>query len=48
MREHLSRGAINVVLSQLDSQLEVAIAARQTVYDWHKLLPAEDVRVRGI
>lgn len=48
MREHLSRGAINVVLSQLDSQLEVAIAARQTVYDWHKLLPAEDVRVRGM
>lgn len=48
MRQHLSRDAINIVLSQLDSQLQVAIAARQTVYDWHKKLPAEDVRVRGI
>lgn len=48
MRQHLSRGAIDVVLRQIDCQLEIAIAARQTVYDWHKLLPAEDVRVRGM
>jgi hypothetical protein len=48
MRQHLSRGELNIVLSQIDSQLQVAIAARQTVYDWHKKLPAGDVRVRGM
>lgn len=46
-RQHLSRGALDVILGQIASQLEVAIAARQTLYDWHMLLPAADARFRN-
>ncbi|KAM0711210.1 hypothetical protein Q7P35_001949 [Cladosporium inversicolor] len=45
-RQHLSRGALGVVLGQIAGQLEIAIAARQTLHDWHVLLPAADVRVK--
>lgn len=45
-RKHLSSGALEVVLDQIASQLEIAIAARQTLYDWHMLLPVEDLRVK--
>ena len=44
-RRHLFRGRSNVVLRELANQLEVAIAARQTVHGWHELLPVEDDRI---
>lgn len=45
-RRHIPRKELDDVLRQMVRQLDTAIAARQTVHDWHKLLPAADVRVK--
>lgn len=45
-RGRMSCKELDDVLRQMARHLDTAIAARQTVHDWHKLLPAADVRVK--
>lgn len=45
-RKELSPDLLSNALHQISGQLDIAIAARSTVHEWHKLLPAAEARVK--
>jgi len=45
-RGHISGVDLKSVFGEIGSPLDVAIAGRQKVYDWHKRLPVEDDRFK--